>query len=98
MRWNRIRELLFSPNGYHADAKQEERLLREETTERVRRAIADLPLHYRAPLVLYDIDGWHYRDICKALDCREGTVKSRIHRGRQLLKQQLTPDWEATRA
>jgi len=34
-----------------------------------------------------------YRQIADALECSEGTVKSRLHRGRQLLKQKLVPYW-----
>ena len=48
--------------------------------------MAKLPLRYRVPLVLHEIEGWSYVDIAQELGCREGTVKSRIHRGRQQLK------------
>ena len=98
VRWDRIKTLIFTPDSHRSEAVQEERLLRSETSERLRLAIAALPLHYRAPLVLHEIDGWRYREICEALGCREGTIKSRIHRGRQLLKEQLQPDLEVTRA
>ena len=98
MRWNRIQTLLFSPNGHRSEAVQEERLLRDEVSTRLRQAIANLPLHYRAPLVLHEIDGWRYREIGEALGCEEGTVKSRIHRGRRLLREELRPDWEGTPA
>jgi len=94
MRWDRIRSLLSTSNGDRTEPAQEERLLRNERHDRLRRAIATLPLHYRAPLVLHEVDGWPYREIGEALNCREGTVKSRIHRGRQLLKQKLSSDPE----
>jgi RNA polymerase sigma-70 factor (ECF subfamily) len=97
-RWNRVRTLLFSPGDGVAPPGQEARLLREETNDRIRQAIATLPLHYRAPLVLHEIDGWRYKEICEALDCEEGTVKSRIHRARKLLERKLRPQPEATRA
>jgi len=98
VRWNQIRTLLFSTNGHRSEPAQEERLLRNETTARLRQAIAGLPLHYRAPLVLHEIDGWRYREIGEALGCQEGTVKSRIHRGRRLLREKLQPDWEGNPA
>jgi RNA polymerase sigma-70 factor (ECF subfamily) len=68
-------------------------LLRQEIHREVAAAIAKVPLRYRVPLVLHEIEGWSYADIAAELDCREGTVKSRIHRGRQQLKQRLEPYW-----
>ena len=97
-RWRRVRSLLFSSHGHHAEAVQERRLIRDEAGDQLRAALATLPLHYRAPLVLHEIDGWRYREISEALGCEEGTVKSRIHRGRKLLRERLRPSLEATKA
>jgi len=52
---------------------------------------------YRAPLVLREIENLTYQEIAAALGCSEGTVKSRLHRGRQLLKQKLAPYWNGGR-
>ncbi len=82
----------WSTNG-HAEPAAQKRLLDQELNQQLAAAVADLPLTYRAPLVLCDIEGWSYRDIARWLGCREGTVKSRIHRGRQRLKEVLTPYW-----
>jgi RNA polymerase sigma-70 factor (ECF subfamily) len=68
-------------------------LLRQELHREVSSAVAQLPLRYRVPLVLHEIEGWAYADIARELGCREGTVKSRIHRGRQHLKERLAPYW-----
>ena len=68
-------------------------LLRQELHREVSSAVAQLPLRYRVPLVLHEIEGWSYADIARELGCREGTVKSRIHRGRQHLKERLAPYW-----
>jgi RNA polymerase sigma-70 factor (ECF subfamily) len=95
-RWGKVLSLFLSSDGGSHEAMQEERLLRHEIQENLRRAIASLPLHYRAPLVLHEIDGWRYQEIGEALGCREGTVKSRIHRGRRLLREQLEPYWKGT--
>jgi RNA polymerase sigma-70 factor (ECF subfamily) len=94
-RWRRLRALFPSANGHSgfAAASQESRLLSAEIGSRVGSAIAQLPLRYRAPLVLREIEGLTYREIGSALDCREGTVKSRIHRGRLLLRDRLEPYW-----
>ncbi|MBV8202860.1 MAG: RNA polymerase sigma factor [Acidobacteria bacterium] len=68
-------------------------LLRQELQRLLTAAIARLPLRYRVPLVLHEIEGWSYADIAADLACREGTIKSRIHRGRQSLKRQLETYW-----
>ena len=68
-------------------------LLRQEMQRELNAAVARLPLRYRVPLVLHEIEGWSYSDIAVELDCREGTIKSRIHRGRQSLKRQLETYW-----
>ena len=67
-------------------------LAREEHRQ-VTRALASLDLLYRAPLVMREIEELSYRQIAEALGCSEGTVKSRLHRGRQLLKRKLAPYW-----
>jgi RNA polymerase sigma-70 factor (ECF subfamily) len=95
-RWKQMKALLFSTNGHRTEPVQEQRLIQNEISGRLQKAIADLPLHYRAPLILHEIDGWRYREIGEALGCQEGTVKSRIHRGRRLLKEVLQPDWEGS--
>lgn len=100
-RWRRLRGLFAHSNG-HGDGglapSQERRLLAAEIGGRVGEAIAELPLRYRAPLVLREIEGLSYREICAALGCREGTVKSRIHRGRRLLRDHLEPYWMGERS
>ena len=69
--------------------------LRRETAEQLATAVAALPLHFRAPLVLYEIEGWSYRAISKALACSEGTVKSRLARARGRLRERLAPFWKS---
>lgn len=68
-------------------------MLRQEMQRELAAAVARLPLRYRVPLVLHEIEGWSYADVAAELDCREGTIKSRIHRGRQSLKRQLESYW-----
>ena len=68
-------------------------LLRQEIHREVAAALATVPMRFRVPLVLHEIEGWSYADIAHDLGCREGTVKSRVHRGRQHLKRRLEPYW-----
>lgn len=93
-RERRLRLLLpFLGHRKHAEPTAPSGLLRQELHREVASAVAQLPLRYRVPLVLHEIEGWPYADIARELGCREGTVKSRIHRGRQHLKERLAPYW-----
>jgi RNA polymerase sigma-70 factor (ECF subfamily) len=60
-----------------------------EVQERVQLALQALPPDLRAAVVLYDLEGQQYREVAEVLGVPEGTVKSRIHRGRQALREQL---------
>lgn len=71
----------------------EARLLEAELKEHVAEAVAQLPLLYRVPLVLYEIEGWPQGEIARLLECREGTVKSRLSRARERLRRRLAPYW-----
>ncbi len=52
-------------------------------------ALRRLPVDYRAAVVLSDVVGQSYEEIAQSLDIPLGTVRSRIHRGRALLRQAL---------
>jgi len=54
-------------------------------------AISKLPVKLRMPLILKDIEGFSYQEISETLNCEMGTVKSRIFRGREKLKEILQP-------
>ena len=83
------------PSGEpHAHAAGPARLLQQEAQREVQRALAELPLHFRAPVVLHGVEGWTYQAIANLLGCREGTVKSRIHRGHQRLRTRLQGYWK----
>jgi len=63
--------------------------LRAETGRRVRTALSALPGDYRRAVVLADVQGYSYEEIAKHVGCPVGTIRSRLHRGRQLLRQNL---------
>jgi RNA polymerase sigma-70 factor (ECF subfamily) len=54
-------------------------------------AISKLPVKLRMPLILKDIEGFSYQEISETLKCEMGTIKSRIFRGRERLKEILIP-------
>lgn len=62
-----------------------------EMTAQVHLALQRLAPAMRLPLVMYEMEGLSYGDIAKSLDVAEGTVKSRIHRARQVLRRELAP-------
>ena len=57
--------------------------------EALERALAGLPEAYRAAVILRDVEDLSYDEIARALDVPIGTVMSRIHRGRGLLRATL---------
>ena len=57
--------------------------------EEITRAIAALPDEYRSAVVLSDVQGLRYAEIAQVLHVPEGTVKSRLFRGRRILQRKL---------
>jgi RNA polymerase sigma-70 factor (ECF subfamily) len=57
-------------------------------------ALAALPLRLRVPVVLREVEEWSYEAIAELLGCRPGTVKSRLHRGRERLRALLASHLE----
>jgi RNA polymerase sigma-70 factor (ECF subfamily) len=76
---------LADPSARRADDQVE----REERRRLVREAIDALPEAARAAVVLRDVEGLSYAEIASALGVPKGTVMSRIHHGRQLLRRKL---------
>lgn len=64
-------------------------LMRDEEIESVRQAVLALPLHYREVVVLCELEEMRYTEAAALLGCAVGTVRSRLHRARALLKQRL---------
>lgn len=67
----------------------DERVLRAQLRRRVLRAILDLPVIYRAPVVLRDLQGMSTEEASAMLRLKDQTLKSRLHRGRMILRRQL---------
>jgi RNA polymerase sigma-70 factor (ECF subfamily) len=73
-------ELGYNPTPDDSDIK-----------EIVQNAIAKLPEKLRIPLLLKDIEGLSYQEIAESVQCEIGTVKSRIFRAREGLRDILKP-------
>jgi RNA polymerase sigma-70 factor (ECF subfamily) len=67
----------------------DERVLRSQLRRRVLRAILALPAIYRAPVMLRDIQGMSTEEASAMLHVKDQTLKSRLHRGRLILRKQL---------
>ncbi len=63
----------------------------EERILMLRDAILTLPLHYREPVTLCDLQGKSYEDAAALLACPVGTVRSRLNRARSMLLEKLRP-------
>jgi len=63
----------------------------KDISEIVNKAISKLPEKLRLPLLLKDIEGLSYQEIAEAVSCEIGTVKSRIFRAREGLRELLKP-------
>jgi RNA polymerase sigma-70 factor (ECF subfamily) len=67
----------------------DEQLLRSQLRRRLFRAVLALPAIYRAPVVLRDIQGMSTEEASAMLRVKDQTLKSRLHRGRLMLRKQL---------
>ena len=92
-RWNLLLPRLHASTRQSAPPADVS-VLADEIQRQVHAALERLPVKYRAPLVLFEIEEWSYEEISRVLDIRSGTVKSRISRARDLLRRHLAPWWK----
>ncbi|MDZ7772520.1 MAG: sigma-70 family RNA polymerase sigma factor [Balneolaceae bacterium] len=67
----------------------EDRMFRELIDDDISNALEELPEDFRTVVLLCDVEGFTYEEIANMLDVPIGTIRSRLHRGRNLLKAQL---------
>lgn len=67
----------------------DERVMRRQLRERLASAVRDLPEIYRAPIILRDVRGLTTEEASRALRVNDQTLKSRLHRGRIMLRRRL---------
>ena len=68
------------------DLSATDELIRRESIDMVQLALERLPPHYKAAIVLCDIEGLAYDDIARIMDVPVGTGRSRILQGRVLAR------------
>jgi RNA polymerase sigma-70 factor (ECF subfamily) len=66
---------------------------RERSAADLEAALDRLPAELRMVLLLVDGEGMRYEEVAQVMECPIGTVRSRLHRGRRLLRQQLLAIW-----
>jgi RNA polymerase sigma-70 factor (ECF subfamily) len=67
----------------------EEELIYRSFEDEFTRAVEELPEEFRNVILMSDDQGHSYKEIAERLDCPIGTVMSRLHRGRKLLRESL---------
>jgi len=70
-------------------AGPEEQLMSREMDSRIQAALNSIPEDFRLAVIYADIEGLSYEEIADAMNCSIGTVRSRLHRGRKLLRDRL---------
>lgn len=80
------------------NASVNEALARNESIQAMRRAVLNLPPHYREVVVLCDLQELSYAEAAAVLDSKIGTVRSRLHRARGLLIERLRTTGNETAA
>ena len=68
------------------DPSPADELVLKESLDLLQRALARLPTTYRSAIALCDIEGLSYEEIAQVMAINVGTVRSRIHQGRVLLR------------
>jgi RNA polymerase sigma-70 factor (ECF subfamily) len=64
-------------------------VLRKESHRVLGDAIRSLPAKYRTAFVMKEVQELPYEEIARVLKCSTGTIKSRLHRARELLQRKL---------
>ena len=74
----------------------EDELMDLFTEAEVKDAVDALPESFRVPVLLADVEGFSYKEIAEIMDIPIGTVMSRLHRGRRMIKTRLAEPALAT--
>lgn len=64
---------------------------RQEVKEQVRACLVGLPAEFREVIVLRDLQGFSYNEICEIVGCTLSALKSRLFRARGMLRDRLAP-------
>jgi RNA polymerase sigma-70 factor, ECF subfamily len=80
---------LYNRIEQESGTEDETRIVERLSQDSIVTALSSVPHNFRDVLVLVDIGEFSYQDAAQILDVPIGTVMSRLHRGRRILKQEL---------
>lgn len=80
-------EIRFEVPDFTSDP--ESMMLHAELDEPLQRALNALPPDFRQTVILADVEGMSYEEIAETMGCSLGTVRSRLHRGRKMMRNRL---------
>jgi len=89
LRERRFVEITAGDGARDVAPNASEALERRDMLQRLREAILSLPSRYREVVVLCDVEGVTYETAAESIGCAIGTIRSRLHRARQLLATKL---------
>ncbi|MDV6234206.1 RNA polymerase sigma factor [Leptospira ellisii] len=69
-------------------SEQENKILKQESSEKIRDLVENLPELYRKPIALHYFENMSYKEISKKLNLKMNTLKSYIFRGKEIMR-----DW-----
>jgi RNA polymerase sigma-70 factor (ECF subfamily) len=79
-----------SSHTSHLGKSAEDEVLENIADKDVKDALAAMPEEFRMAVYLSDVEGFSYKEIAEIMDVPTGTVMSRLHRGRKLLRESLS--------
>ena len=71
--------------------KPDEHILTSELDKKIKESIFNLPIPFRMPIIMRELQGMSYGEIANSLNTNIGTIKSRIARARNKLQEELKP-------
>jgi RNA polymerase sigma-70 factor (ECF subfamily) len=83
------REKDYEGLGLSVNPEPERDVLRQELKSVIRQCLGALPEEFRVPIVLVDMGELSYEEAAATLSCPVGTIRSRLSRGRRLMRQHL---------
>ena len=77
------------PDVFFEPARENRTDLLELLDDEVKQAVESLPDNFRLAVIMADLEDKSYKEIAEEMNCRLGTVMSRLYRGRRLLRERL---------